>query len=558
MMKKLFYIFAAFALILLSGSCQREDSLSAESSVHYTISLPDVVQTKAAHDVYDLHYSVYRIASNGSLVKLYDHIETMTGNTAEITLDILNDQSYKILFWADAQGSDYYDCTDLENVTVNTVGLKSNNEDRDAFCGRDIIIAHDNGTRRNVELTRPFAQLNIATLVPQVDYDIDPDRSLVRITRLPLAYNVESGKSVASSITEVTFGKADVPSTTITSGTNVYQVVAMNYIFVPEENLEVSYEIETPEGTVTNTISNVPVSINHRTNIVGSLLTSDISYSVDLLEGFDNKTDLGQDFLDSHKVHQIYDVDDLVYANEHYFAEGGHFILMSDIDMSGVQWQSKAQPNASEGKIFIFDGNGKKISNWETSGRALFVPTSTNWKDGQQPELLSVSISNVTLSNCEVTTIETSAALFVAYAASNTVKIDNCHIENCSVSGPDYVGGFIGWNNYHATISASSVRNSTFNGGGSTGAFMGHAVAAPEGVVTITDAVVEGCEVKGETLEKSGIVLGTANIGTTTITTASISSNKVFDVQNSTAIVGRAVLGSDGSLTINGNNINSI
>ena len=59
----------------------------------------------------------------------------------------------------------------------------------------------------------------------------------------------------------------------------------MNYVFVPEEktNIKVKYDIETTShGTVSNEISNVPVARNYRTNIVGNLLTNDISYDVTL------------------------------------------------------------------------------------------------------------------------------------------------------------------------------------------------------------------------------------------------------------------------------------
>ena len=106
----------------------------------------------------------------------------------------------------------------------------------------------------------------------------------------------------------------------------------------------------------------------------------------------------------------------------------------------------------------------------------------------------------------------------------------------------------------NANISGCSVKNSKFIGGGSTGAYAGHVVAGDKGVVTISDAVVEGCEIttNDSNKNKAGIVLGTANVGTTSITTSSLTGNKVNGVENNTTIYGRAVLGTTGKLTVNG------
>ena len=55
-------------------------------------------------------------------------------------------------------------------------------------------------------------------------------------------------------------------------------------LFVPDQktNITVTYTITTDKGTVDNTVGDVPVEKNFRTNIIGSLLTSKVDYTVEL------------------------------------------------------------------------------------------------------------------------------------------------------------------------------------------------------------------------------------------------------------------------------------
>ena len=153
---------------------QQQESLEPVSGgVTYEITLPSAMQTKGAdgYAEYALYYQVYKTADADALASaplLFEKKNVkMTGNTTTVTLDLLNDQDYTILFWANKYNTDYFDLTDLRNVKVKDAS--SNNDDRDAFCGMDQILAHDAAKSKDVTLTRPFAQLNIATLISTTD-----------------------------------------------------------------------------------------------------------------------------------------------------------------------------------------------------------------------------------------------------------------------------------------------------------------------------------------------------------------------------------------------------
>ena len=288
-----------------------------KTGVTYEITLPAGPQTRGedGYATYDLHYEVYKTVDAAVLETaplLFEETVTMTGNTTKLTLDLLNDQDYTVLFWANKQGMDYFDLRDLRQVGVKQAA--SNNDDRDAFCGMDQLAQHDGAQSKTVELKRPFAQINIATLVNAVDYDINPVSSLVKVKDIPVSYNVFTGEPVGAE-GEVEYTVNTVPTGNLTVNGTDYKKVAMNYALVPatadnSATVEVYYEINTANGTVKNSIPNVPVKKNYRTNIIGNLLTSNASYTIELKPGFD------EDEQSANYVTTTEEIDNALKANE--------------------------------------------------------------------------------------------------------------------------------------------------------------------------------------------------------------------------------------------------
>jgi hypothetical protein len=73
-----------------------------------------------------------------------------------------------------------------------------------------------------------------------------------------------------------------------------YYWVAMNYLFVPsgdQATVKVDAVFNTSEGTVTHSISNVPLKRNYKTNIVGDLFTKGAELTIKVVPDF-NRPDL--------------------------------------------------------------------------------------------------------------------------------------------------------------------------------------------------------------------------------------------------------------------------
>ncbi|MBQ2874012.1 MAG: hypothetical protein IJE85_01810, partial [Bacteroidales bacterium] len=390
-MKKLIYCATALVAALFAASCQREmHEPVAEGGVTYTITLPETVQTRgeSGYGEYDLYFEVYKTVNSTELADpnlkpLFERKETMTGNTYELTLDLLNDQDYTVLFWANKKDQDHFDLADLRKVTMKQAA--SNNNDRDAFCGIDQISQHDGAQSKTVTLTRPFAQLNIATLVSTTaGYDLTPQTSYVKVSDIPVTYNVATG--AVSGDTEVEFTVYTVPAGKKVNDT--YDLVAMNYVLVPAGTVSVYYEINTVNGTVKNTINNVPLKKNYRTNIIGNLLTSNATYTVEIKPGFEEGAYVGPEFVDEPaynadtKTWTVTSAKELLWvaasvngtlglntksAETARNFKGETIVLSDDIDLENKLWTPigtvLGESRYTYGFAGTFDGNGKTIRN---------------------------------------------------------------------------------------------------------------------------------------------------------------------------------------------------
>ena len=302
----------------------------------YTVEVPEAM-TKAIGDgtnVNSLVYEVWKTDEAGER----DLVEGKTGirlyqktidfpmfegrRKANVTLNLVKNQNYTVLFWAQNAEAGAYNTSNLTSVTYkNTYGPEntqyfSNQEGYAAFYHAEFISETSPRSKR-IELRRPFAQVNIATTNSTKDddgaelYEIKMTSSKVTIKNVPTVFNVagniskatakETGEQVTNGATPSTttfvFDEAYLPNCTsavdAVSTHNVagqpYEYAAMNYIFA-NGTVDVTYEINTvlkaiggstsTTAKVVNTVYSVPVEENYRTNIVGNLLTSTTEYEV--------------------------------------------------------------------------------------------------------------------------------------------------------------------------------------------------------------------------------------------------------------------------------------
>lgn len=307
-------------ILVFIASCQKETvETGCCDAMTYRIEIPESIGTKTAADgiegVTELIYEVHRAESEGenhsltpdaSKLVYRDTVCLSNGIAENISIRLLRNQDARILFWAqcpkyspEGERVSVYDAADLTNVKFN-VPLIANTAEYVAFAGMDLVKSDDRKRSRTVTLERVVARLDLATSqeslvlgsgnASTMNTPVTINKSEVVVKGLANTFNVALMKSgdILSGNDEVVFVSSSLECLAgcyvSVNGTN-YPYVAMNYIgFIPEEgtNVDVSYVLETSIGRISNTVSNVPVRPNYRTNIIGNLLTSDMIYTVSL------------------------------------------------------------------------------------------------------------------------------------------------------------------------------------------------------------------------------------------------------------------------------------
>ena len=316
-MKKLLFGAVAIATLLITGSCQKENFGAANgNTVAYTVQVPGNIATKAIGDnvssVTKLVYAVYRTEAqtandySATETLLYQKNATLENGQATLYLELVNNQNFRVLFWAQDPNAGIYDASNLKNVTIDYANLDANQESYAAFAGSDFIKTGDNLSGRTVYLHRAVAQLNIATTpesmilgeaganeTSSLQTTVTLTSSKVTVNGLASTYNVADA-SVGEILTADFVFSATNPAVLSeqildVKGVN-YKYISMNYVgFAPAmgTDVEVDYVIETNVGTIPNSISSVPVKPNYRTNIIGNLITSTSDYTVILDKGWE-------------------------------------------------------------------------------------------------------------------------------------------------------------------------------------------------------------------------------------------------------------------------------
>ena len=371
-MKKLIYCAAALVTALFAGSCQQEllDTAQSGSTVTYTVEMPQVA-TKAvgeADSVNNLVYAVYRVIDNTNLSdkEAKENLATNSRNyqlmyqedtpvvkdnqsgkkLAHISLELINDQRYVVIFWAQ-KGYTWFKKGDPFTTVTYPATLDGNNDAYDAFTNVDVISV-DGSFSKDITLVRPFAQLNIATVVPgpTQEYpnrytDFKVSTTAVEVDGVARSFNV--GAQVGESEGKVDFAAAAPISQEFNATYPAY--LSMNYVFVlaNQSNVKVSYDINTNKyGTVENTVPNVPIARNYRTNIIGNLLTSDVDYNVELAPWAENSntgtTEVIVDGLVKNQKgdYEVINENGLSWAMNNLFKENANYYLTQEVyNLSG-------------------------------------------------------------------------------------------------------------------------------------------------------------------------------------------------------------------------------
>ena len=403
-MRKYFLSIVALAAGLFATSCQEsivEPQIAGPTT--FTVQLPEQMGTKAdigsANNVNNLFVAVYAEAEPDAEAIFKKQVAVENG-VAKVTLNLIQDQSYDIVFWAQ-KGTSYVDANS-ELLSIPMKNTFHNSEEGAAFFHFEDEFT-PNGAPKDIILRRPFAQLNLGTTPASLKTDVQSDslklsQSYIKVEKVAATFNTVLG--VGEGEQTIEFALANVPSQKLYVGGVKYYYVSMDYLPIAGDDqalVNVNAKIKLDNGQVIDhPFTSVPVRENYRTNIVGNLISSTTDFEITIEDSWSGYYDIpegewdGQTMLepvkDENGVYQISHPSHLAWlaaavngtlpatkaetlpANDF---DNTTFALSSDIDLCGYEWTPIGK-GVRSGRTFteastpfkgIFEGNGYTIKN---------------------------------------------------------------------------------------------------------------------------------------------------------------------------------------------------
>ena len=530
-MKKILIPAISLAAVLLTGACSIDERTSGgngdEAMLTLNMGLDGAVQTRAIGDGSGANHLIYAVFDEtGTRIEDIKQVsKDVTFPTTE-TITLAKGQTYKIAFWAQNKDCAAYNVSDDMVVTINYDGASSNDETRDAFF-KTVEVTVTGDAELDVELTRPFAQINVGVTTEDwnaaVAAGITITESNAVVNQAASTLYLIDG-TVDNSV-NVTFNFANIPGPDEAlsvdldgEGPEDYKYLSMNYILPYDattgdasttlEDLEFTFRSEQGDVIELNQgLDAVPVQRNWRTNIVGQILSGDLSLNISIDPGFngnnnheiwDGSAEKPETDPNNENTYLITTPAELAWVAEQVNSKTQNFSgktikLMNDIDLSGSYWTPVGNVNDYPTVTFkgTFDGQNHVISNLTASDDAAKYAAAGLFGS------ITGTVKNVTLKNVNIRSTHYAGAV-VGYSSTNGATIENCHVDGGTITTvPEYTGsaydngdkagGIIGYYVTDDKVTNCSAKNLTITAYRDLGGIVG---CGPQSGMT-TDCSVE-------------------------------------------------------------------
>ncbi len=528
-MKKLFRFFVATALVAFAAACGNDSTdpyvpSNGDTDVTFSVAMPEGIASRAGAEVSDgttathLDYAIYVTGDLEDKAKpqVIKGEATFVNKQTEFTVRLVAGKSYDIIFWATAPENGVYtvDWTTKVLSIDYTNDVTGNNEKRDAFVWveRGFVVKGE-ADPKTITLYRPFARLNIGLddvyTAMQAGYQLDATQ-VTASTHTQFDFSLgtaEKPGAAVGAMQEVTFDWATPvtnPATFKLNNGDEYDWASFNYLLAntPSETTDVTVSFRYKEDQTPVTLpefSWIPIERNHRTNIVGSLLTDPATFKVVIDETFD---DPAHEFIvwdGQLEPLPVAAADGYIYIEKPgqmatllANASGLKAKLANDLDMGGYT----VAVNPKHTSNLELDGQGHTLSN--------LVVESGAKVNGLFPSLVSSTVKNLVIEGIVVmpaaARVEIEGDYYagaLAGATYGTVNVEQVTVKGAKVAGVNKVGGLVGFvaenvlNVDGAVVEASEVSTLSEADGGNVGGLIGYVTS---------NATVKNSTVKNTTI----------------------------------------------------------
>ena len=424
-----------------NGNAQVEFSLGLDARMGSRSADAEMNADQLAYALYDADGKVV----NGLSVK---NDAFSSGDTENISLSLVKGQTYTIVFWAQNADCDAYTLTATDKTLKVAVDYEGGNNDetRDAFYNTTTFTVEGDDAVEIV-LKRPFAQINLG--VTPEDWEatlasgIRIAESKAVIKNAATSINLMDGS--VSGETAVTYDFAAIPTTesratdnvkTLEVNDNSYKWLSMSYILTDERKATLDsdglqFTLKTTEGTeivLEEGLHNVPVQRNWRTNVVGSVLTGNVDFSVTVdpiyysTATVGNVDELKAALADSNiKVIKLQAGEyDLVYVH----SKGSKKIESADTENLATIKGILAAAAPIEFNYVNFDASS--VNSTATTGHQYIDRM-------ERKSVVPIYAAKVKFTNCKFTNLygnnNVVAINYQAHKQGSMLEIDNCYFE---------------------------------------------------------------------------------------------------------------------------------
>lgn len=484
-MKKV--LFTMLVLLGIASSCTTEDEQNVQTdkaNVCFELDVETVLKTRAISDGQGATQLMYGIFNEDgevvvSKVVIDNAKELQTSNGYSMNISLAKGQSYNAVFWAQNPNCDAYTVTDDMKLTVNYDGL-NNDELRDAFYAVTEKFTVEGNKTVSVVLRRPFAQVNVGAFPYDFEHakemGLDIATSSATFKNMPNQLDMLTG--VATGDVEVNYSLNAIPTETLNvdvdeDGNNeTYTYLSMSYILASATSTthEMEFVFAEADGgsaadfktvDMSEGLHVVPIQRNWRTNIVGQILSGNVSFNVKIDPIYEKET--------LHSAGLYYNFSNDVYIKDKVFAfntlEAATFTSQNNtlIEMENVKFSGRVQYIAlgeyrNKGNYVDFTN---VMRNVVAENMIVDHPGIENVKAIDYMAPLFFLRGETTLYDCKFTGTTTTAVPFADnYGDMRTPLPYDCGVPNSCIAyfNNCEIGTMYAWSHSQITLKDSKVK----------------------------------------------------------------------------------------------------
>ena len=275
-MKKILYILTALVLL---ASCQKDNAVQShdkavatfEVQTPFEFEIKSTTGSGTGSKINALWYGVYHKKADGRFVymsDMSDFVQVTDINDISVPITLFKDQEYKIIFVAqhieaiasvDGNVSNCYTYIINENgqMSLNPSAVITDGEQLDAFVYWEQTGVIKNDYKKEIELTRPLAQINVSSSVSELPIRID-----LAVTGTAASYNIFDEQYAGPTSESISFNGL------VCNGEDLAAI----YVLPAGNSVTLDMTMHYDDGTSkTKQVQNIPVAPNFKTNVKGNI-----------------------------------------------------------------------------------------------------------------------------------------------------------------------------------------------------------------------------------------------------------------------------------------------